>query len=548
MAPTRATRIAACAAAALFLCSTPARAGQRDVDAPVRFVPQGDAVLTVDGAPYRGSLEVVRSASGDGIDVVNVVDVDDYLRGVAEVPPVWPRAGLEAQAIVDRTQLAHALASGRGEAAGQADLQADATGAPPYRGAGVESPEWDAALQATDALVMRTGGRIAEVHSHATSPGVTGAGFPLAAWSVQMPGQDVSDALGAGGVILPGGTRPVGLRLEAGDVVVTSAAGSTRMSTEAFARAVNTGAPRTNPDRYPSVSDEHVEDGLTGGDGWGGPWPLPVRAEADPARLPLTLPSPTFAVSSEGDSFTFSGTGWGSGLGMSKTAARQSADAGTGRDEILAAAFPGRTTERDEIAGEVRVGIVKGAGEVHLGVEGGFFRIDGAGSDSVASAAFGDWTVSPGPGRSITLGGPDGADAALAINGFTVPLRMVANRHLPVEFSLSRPAEVTVVVEGPLGAQSRTERRDLGIMPAGDSQQASLEDLGPGAYNVSVEAVAGDVTVTASPMTVDVTPLRRGPSMFGAVGLVLLLGGLLAGAVSARRRRRRTDRAAPDPA
>lgn len=547
----RVAPIAAVMAVVLCVCATPARAVQHDVDAPVRFTPQSDAVLTVDGARYRGSVEVVRDPGGGGLDVVNVVNVDDYMRGVAEMPSAWPRAALEAQAIVNRTQLAHALASGRSAAPGGYDLSSDASGAPPYRGAGVESQEWDAALESTDALVLRTEGRPAEVHSHATSPGGTDAGSPLATWSVRMPAQDVGEALAAGGVALPGGGASVSLRLEGGDVVVTTAGGATRMSPDAFARAVNSGAPERQPGRYPPVTDEQIEDGLTGGDGWGGPWPPPAAAGDEATRLPLTLPSPRFEISSEGDSYTFTGTGWGSGLGMSKSVARQLADAGRSRDEILAAAFPGRTIETDPISGDVRVGVVLGADEVHVGVEGGFFRIaaPGAGSEPVASAAFGDWTVSAGPGRSIALVGPDGADAALAVNGFTVPLRIVANRHLPVMFTLSRPADVTLVVDGPLGAQSRTERHDLGVMPAGEAQQVGLDDLRPGAYNVSIEATAGDVTVTGNPMTVDVTPVRRGPSVVGAVGLVLLLAGLLVGAVSARRRRRtRVERSATRPA
>lgn len=214
------------------------------------------------------------------------------------------------------------------------------------------------------------------------------------------------------------------------------------------------------------------------------------------------------------------------------------ADAGRSRDDILDAAFGPVDLAPEMLGGDVRVRIVDSAEQLTLGADGGFFRIEGADSQPVAVAAFGDWTASPSGDRAVRFQRPDGSDTALSVAGFTVPLRIVANRRLPVEFSLSRPADVTLAVEGPLGSQSQTERRDLGILPAGEVAQVSLDTLAPGAYNVSMEAVAGDVTATAGPFTVDVAPVRRGPSLVGAVGLVLVLAALLVGAVVARSRRR----------
>lgn len=517
----------------------PARADTAgsEVDAPVRVTPLRGAVLTVDGAPYRGSLEIGRNTSG-GLDVVDVVSVDDYLKGVVEVPPSWPQALLETQAIVTRTQLAHALAPGRRTGADGVDLLAGAPGIPTYRGAASESDEWDSALSATDELVLRVDGRPAEAHSYATSFDDPASGDPLATWSVQIPAGDLGEALSAAGVTVPGHGPPTSLSVEGGDMAIGSAAGETRMSVEAFARAVNNGAPSRFPDRYPSQAGEPVEDGLTGGDGWGGPWPLPPRPEGEPPRLPLTLASAHLDVSADGDSFKFSGRGWGSGLGMSKSAARRAADEGRRREDLLDTYFPGRVVEREQISGDVRVGIRSGVPEVRIGADGGFFSIEASDSHTVASAAFGEWTVSPGRDQAVSLVGPDGADTALVLDGFTVPLRMVSNRRFPIEFSLSRPAQVTTVVSGPLGGAFETRRQDLGILAAGEVHQIGPEDLPPGSYNVSVEASAGDVTVDGGPLTVEVTPVRRGPSPLGALGLVVVLTVLLAGAVAARSRRR----------
>jgi stage II sporulation protein D len=47
---------------------------------------------------YRGSLQLSSDGHG-GVLIVDVVDLDDYVRGVvsAEMPASWPAAALEAQ-------------------------------------------------------------------------------------------------------------------------------------------------------------------------------------------------------------------------------------------------------------------------------------------------------------------------------------------------------------------------------------------------------------------------------------------------------------------
>lgn len=525
------------ASVVLFVPAGEAAADTREVEPPVRVTAHGDAVLTVDGARYRGSLEITRD--GDGLAVVNVVDAADYMRGLAEMPSTWPRAALEAQAVVDRTQLTRAMAAGRRSGAGESDVGADAPGAPPYRGVDAESSEWSAALDATAGQIIGSGQRPDEVHSHATSLDDTGSAAPLAEWTVRIPAADLGEVLSAGGTSLPGGAGVTGVRADAGEVVVSTDAGDVRMSADAFARAINTGAPQRFPNRYPGPADEDVEAGLTGGDGWGGPWPMPPQPDgATVRRMPLTLASPHFDVSAEGGDLVFDGRGWGSGLGMSKIAARRAADAGRSSGEILGEAFPGKAgVEEEDVGGDVRVALADGAVEVRIGAEGGFFRIEGEGGTEVA-AAFGDWKATPGPNGSVALAGPDGAGTPLAVDGFAVPLRIVSNRRIPVEFSLSRPAEVEVVVEGPLGNGARSERHDLGVLPAGESAQVGLDDLPTGAYRVTVEASAGDEAASSEPLTVEVTPVRRGPSIPGMVGLAVVLSVLLVGAIAARGRRR----------
>jgi stage II sporulation protein D (peptidoglycan lytic transglycosylase) len=60
--------------------------------------------LEVNDRPFRGRLEI-HQERGKRIQVVNVLDLEDYLRGVIreEISPQWPLEALKAQAVVART-------------------------------------------------------------------------------------------------------------------------------------------------------------------------------------------------------------------------------------------------------------------------------------------------------------------------------------------------------------------------------------------------------------------------------------------------------------
>src|SRR5687768_16598263 len=75
----------------------------------VRFEPVA-APLTVAGSgDYRGVIEL--RGAGRAVAVINEVGLDDYVKGVSEVPVRWPIEAQKAQAIAARTyalyQMAH---------------------------------------------------------------------------------------------------------------------------------------------------------------------------------------------------------------------------------------------------------------------------------------------------------------------------------------------------------------------------------------------------------------------------------------------------------
>ena len=74
---------------------------------------EGGAILVPDRQQrYRGFVEATAAATGT-LRLVNVVDVETYLKGMGEVrDPTWPPAALRAQAIAARTYALRAMAVG----------------------------------------------------------------------------------------------------------------------------------------------------------------------------------------------------------------------------------------------------------------------------------------------------------------------------------------------------------------------------------------------------------------------------------------------------
>ena len=167
--------------------------------APLRVVgPRGNPVR-LSGGPmsgqYRGALEL-RPARLGGLNVVNAVDLESYVRGVVakESPSSWPIEALKAQAIAARTYAITTNKPGEGF-----DHYPD-TRSQVYAGVAGETPSTDAAVAGTRSEVVTHGGRPVVTYFFSTSGGRTenvefgfGGGLPKP-WlkSVEDPYDKVS--------------------------------------------------------------------------------------------------------------------------------------------------------------------------------------------------------------------------------------------------------------------------------------------------------------------------------------------------------------------
>ena len=141
-----------------------------------RRIARCGAAMTAAGAPtvtlagkgtYRGSLEV--RASGSSLQAINVVEIEDYVRGVVseESPASWPLEALKAQAVAARS---YGLSTGiRG---GSFDLYDD-TRSQAYGGVAAETAKTDQAVSSTLLQVVLYAGTVAQTFFFSTSGGHT---------------------------------------------------------------------------------------------------------------------------------------------------------------------------------------------------------------------------------------------------------------------------------------------------------------------------------------------------------------------------------------
>jgi len=271
--------------------------------------------VALDGQPYRGRLEVHGLA--DGLIVVNVVELEDYLQGVVkdEIPPAWPAEAAKAMAIAARTYAVFRL-----QRSPKALFHVRATTASQvYGGAGGEDPRTSAAVQATRGQILTFGGTPLPAFYHSCSGGATedgphvfglefdmvvgvkddfSLGCPHALWVERLERAHIERALAQAGHRVPGlrDIRPLA---------------------------------RSRTGRILRLALEHQGGALA--------------LEGTRFREALgtdVIRSTDFEVRADGKGFAFVGRGWGHGVGLSQWGAKEMADLAYQHRDILKFYYP----------------------------------------------------------------------------------------------------------------------------------------------------------------------------------------------------------------
>lgn len=134
--------------------------------------------IIINGVSYHGTI--VFEASSAGFNIVNRVDVEEYLKGVLkdEMSPAWPAEALKAQAVLARTYTLSSKKHGSYDVCAQVHCQS-------YGGVASESPAIDAAVNATAGELLKYGGSVAQVFYYGDSGGVSASA--KAVWGKDIP-------------------------------------------------------------------------------------------------------------------------------------------------------------------------------------------------------------------------------------------------------------------------------------------------------------------------------------------------------------------------
>ena len=453
----------------------------------------------------RGVLDAV--PAGGGVALVNELPLDDYLKGVAEVPASWPAEALRAQAIAARTFVLHEMHKDADSAARSVGADICATQAcQVYIGVGKERSDhgerWVQAVESThDQVVLYKGEPILAQYSSSNGGRSVAGGRPYLKAvndpdSARGPYSHWVVALGYGQLTAAFGLpAPLASLRRTGDAVV-----------------LDWGAPN----------------------GSSGQTVVPVQAFRDrlnetvppPGDLPRAVPSTQFSVLADDQTgtATLDGRGHGHGIGMSQFGALAKAVRGLRATDILASYYGGLrpvTVPADTLPTAVRVALDAPGGAVTVGGTGRFRVLDGSGSP-LAVAASGTWRV-VGAGRGkVRVIPPLDQEAAPAVDSLAVAGPDVVGPAGQARVLLRSAAMVHLHVEGAaLPAPAETAAQ---LVEPGETTLPLPPLSGPGRYVVTVaaDAGAGRVTAVSAPLRVrSIVPATSRSAFAGAPGASL---------------------------
>ncbi|MEX2551219.1 MAG: SpoIID/LytB domain-containing protein [Nitriliruptoraceae bacterium] len=481
------------------------------VEGPVHFRAADGDLLEVAGTRYHDTIEV--TAEGR---VVNELDLERYVEGVAEMPSRWPVEALKAQAVAART---YVWWSAEHSSQPEADICAS-TACQVFRGAEpvLDGGErWAEAVASTagEVLLEDDGGPILARY-FSTSGGRTSANedifpetgprdylvaiedpfdaaSPYHRWEVPFSRAEFEDVLSRGErlaaavpvaeVTRTGAVDDPG----AGFVVVGQDGTEVSVGAVELRDLLNQVAPSRFPDRFPTRRSDRLRP------------------------LPTTVPSSRFTVTVEGNEVLLAGRGWGHGVGMGQYGARGRAADGADHTAILAAYYGGLVpTVSEELPERVRVALGRlGDGEERRVAGDGPVQIIDRDGEVIVERAIGGWSVRRTDGQ-WELRPPPGTDRQLEVT----PTREVATLSragdaVTVETEVNKPTLLELEVTAEDGTQVFT--RSLGVAEPGVHaatwryETDAGESVPTGTYEVVLVAEDALGERAGSPLAVEIS-------------------------------------------
>lgn len=340
----------------------------------------GKAQTWFKGYRWYGGFEYRRSTGGN-INVINVVNIDDYVKGVLpyEMSPTWSLEALKAQAVCARTyalwQTKH-YASYRFDVCSTTDCQV-------YQGANLASALSDRASEETAGIAAMYGGKYAETYYCSANGGASESSenvwsnplpylvgkedpyerltnIPDYNYTIQYSYAQLTNLLKQKGYSIglvtsayvskttpTGNVAEVTFRDSAGKtVVLTKEACRWTLETKSMRFTITGGGSAGSWSVNGGTSSLTTLSGVYAITTGGVVTALPVGDTYVITSSGTSLLRQPAASSGSGTGITITGTGWGHGVGMSQYGAKAMAEQGYTYEDILHFYFTGITLER----------------------------------------------------------------------------------------------------------------------------------------------------------------------------------------------------------
>lgn len=278
------------------------------------IMPQGeDGVVGVNGKLYRGSLLVNANVkTPDNFNVINVLDVEDYLLSVvpSEMPSSWPLEALKAQAIAARSYAISNIGKNGSQGFDVRPTIEDQV----YSGVQSEQESSNQAVAETRGLVLYHCDKVVTAFFHSTSGGCTETAENV--WSRPVPYlKSVPDYDDGSPLFTWTRTVSVG-QLEA-------ALARTKRDVGGLLAILPVSRGNSSRVKMLLVTGTRGTTYITG----------------EQIRGMLSLPSSCFNVGHASEAYVFAGRGFGHGLGLSQYGAKGLAEQGYNAPNILSHYF-----------------------------------------------------------------------------------------------------------------------------------------------------------------------------------------------------------------
>jgi stage II sporulation protein D len=289
---------------------------------PTRFLivkSLGNGIRVGASGVYRDEVLIYRNSKGS-LDVINRLNLDDYLKGVIpfEGNPKWTLESLKAQAVVSRTFALTKMLAHRSE---EYDVSASLI-SQVYAGKQIEDKKTDQAVDATRGEVLLYKGKIFPAFFHSTCGGATAAADLV--WRVKpLPP--------LGGVECKFCQRSPHYKWEA---TVTPAEIKQKLAKEEMPVQDVLGIRTDKIDKtgraHKLVIQSTWAEKVVDADAF--------RVWVDPMRLKSNLIT---KITFRDGVFVFKGRGWGHGVGMCQYGMKYLGEIGYGYRDILGYYYPG---------------------------------------------------------------------------------------------------------------------------------------------------------------------------------------------------------------